>query len=103
MGIYSPEAPSAAAECVEHVNSEPEKYGFGQLSPEATEQLYSETLDAWPAEGRPSATDPPFPLPGDEQYRDYQALPEGWDELSEKDQRLVQQFINRLRYVDSED
>jgi transcriptional regulator with XRE-family HTH domain len=33
----------------------------------------------------------------------FRPMPEGWTELSSKDQRLVQQLINRLRYVDTED
>lgn len=32
----------------------------------------------------------------------FRSRPEGWDELSDKDQRLAQQLINRLRYVESE-
>ena len=33
----------------------------------------------------------------------YQPTAEGWTDLSSKDQRLVQQLINRLRFVDTED
>ncbi len=99
-GVYSEEVRSGATDWVRYVNDQRDKIGVRPLSPAEADQLYSETLDSWPEDNMPSTADLPFPMPGDEQW--YRSGPEGWDELSRKDQRMVQQLINRLRYVESE-
>lgn len=99
-GVYTPEAVATAQEfrqTIEGLSTAPRSqedadFGYGVL----LEQFSGSPL-ANPEFGRTKH-------PDDVAYEaHFHPTAEGWAELSDKDRRLVQQLINRLRYVDSED